>query len=266
MSQTLWIPALFALFVWWFSTGAILFVVRRADRRGGFAHRMTVVGTLPLLALAVLLLQSSVNDPSVGASYRGFLAALAIWGWLELTFLTGVLTGPSRAPCPPYARGFDRFSRAWNAIAYHELALFVGLLSVIAATGQGVNATASYTFAVLFFARISAKLNLFFGVPRINTEFLPSRLSHLTSYFRRAPVTPVFAASVTLLALMIGCFIHQTWTAPTAGTATTFVLLATLSALALLEHWFMLLPLPDAKLWNWMLPARRDANATEHPN
>ena len=32
-------------------------------------------------------------------------------------------------------------------------------------------------------------------------------------------------------------------------------LLASLSALALLEHWLMVLPLPDAKLWRWMLPA-----------
>jgi putative photosynthetic complex assembly protein 2 len=44
-----------------------------------------------------------------------------------------------------------------------------------------------WTFAVLFFARISAKLNLFFGVPRINTEFLPRPLAHLPSHFRRAP-------------------------------------------------------------------------------
>jgi hypothetical protein len=24
--------------------------------------------------------------------------------------------------------------------------------------------------------------------------------------------------------------------------------------LALLEHWFMVLPLPDEKLWRWMMP------------
>ena len=35
-----------------------------------------------------------------------------------------------------------------------------------------------------------------------------------------------------------------------------FTLLASLSALAILEHWLMVLPLPDAKLWRWMLPAR----------
>jgi len=32
-------------------------------------------------------------------------------------------------------------------------------------------------------------------------------------------------------------------------------LLAALSALALIEHWLMVVPLPDAKLWRWMLPA-----------
>ena len=32
-----------------------------------------------------------------------------------------------------------------------------------------------------------------------------------------------------------------------------------LTALALLEHAFMVLRLPDEKLWRWMLPAPRDA-------
>jgi putative photosynthetic complex assembly protein 2 len=36
-----------------------------------------------------------------------------------------------------------------------------------------------------------------------------------------------------------------------------FTLLTTLSALALLEHWLMVLPLPDAKLWRWMLPGSK---------
>ena len=264
MTHTLWIPALFALFAWWFSTGAILWVVRRADQRGGDAYRMAVLAGVPVLLVGVLLLQNSVNDASIGGAYRGFLAALAIWGWLELTFLTGVLTGPLRAPCPPGLSGMDRFTRAWNAIAYHELALFLGLLTVIAVTAQGVNPTASYAFAVLFIARISAKLNIFFGVPRINTEFVPQPLQHLTSYFRRAPVTPFFAASVTLLSLMVGCCVQQIWTAPSVATATSFTLIAALATLALLEHWFMLLPLPDAKLWRWMLPSRQDPNSTEY--
>jgi hypothetical protein len=39
--------------------------------------------------------------------------------------------------------------------------------------------------------------------------------------------------------------------------------LSALTALALLEHWFMVLPLPDEKLWRWMLPERpQPAQAT----
>jgi len=41
------------------------------------------------------------------------------------------------------------------------------------------------------------------------------------------------------------------------GEAVGFALLAAITALALLEHWLMVLPLPDAKLWRWMLPAPR---------
>ena len=36
-----------------------------------------------------------------------------------------------------------------------------------------------------------------------------------------------------------------------------FALLTALAALATLEHWLMVVPLPDAKLWRWMLPAPR---------
>ena len=37
-----------------------------------------------------------------------------------------------------------------------------------------------------------------------------------------------------------------------------FAFLAAIAALALLEHWLMVLPLPDAKLWRWMLPAAKE--------
>ena len=54
----------------------------------------------------------------------------------------------------------------------------------------------------------------------------------------------------------------QTRTRPSLPTDATMIghaLLAALTALALLEHWFMVLPLPDQKLWRWMLPASPDA-------
>jgi len=45
--------------------------------------------------------------------------------------------------------------------------------------------------------------------------------------------------------------------AATPGTAVGFALLTCLALLAVLEHLFMVLPLPDEKLWRWMMPARK---------
>ena len=45
------------------------------------------------------------------------------------------------------------------------------------------------------------------------------------------------------------------------GEAASFSFLAALLALAVLEHWFLVLPLPAEKLWSWSLPKRQ---AKEH--
>jgi hypothetical protein len=42
-----WIAALIALFLWWFSTGAILLAVRRADKEGAEARLWAVLWNLP---------------------------------------------------------------------------------------------------------------------------------------------------------------------------------------------------------------------------
>ena len=65
-------------------------------------------------------------------------------------------------------------------------------------------------------------------------------------------------ASVTLLALAVGCFLERLWRAHQAGDMGDiigFTLLSMLAALALLEHWFMVWRVQDDKLWRWMLPA-----------
>jgi hypothetical protein len=41
---------------------------------------------------------------------------------------------------------------------------------------------------------------------------------------------------------------------------TGYALVSSLLALAVLEHWFMVLPLPSERLWNWALPQRRRSN------
>ncbi|MCL4104905.1 UNVERIFIED_CONTAM: hypothetical protein GTU68_018612 [Idotea baltica] len=250
-----WLAALSAIFLWWFSTGAILVAVKRADRTGRSAHVRTTLWGLPLLILGMVAFVWSLNTPGPLGVYTGFVSALLLWGWVELAFLSGVITGPNKTACPPHAHGAARFEAAVGTILYHE-GLLISMLLALLWTGQGAeNTIALWTFGLLFVARISAKLNLFFGVPRINVEFLPTPLAHLPSYFRNGSVTALFPLSITLLSFATALSAQAFRTADTEGASLHFALLTTLAALALLEHWLMVLPLPDAKLWRWLLPA-----------
>jgi putative photosynthetic complex assembly protein 2 len=60
---------------------------------------------------------------------------------------------------------------------------------------------------------------------------------------------------VTFLSFATACFAERLFTAETTPALVGFALLLALSALATLEHWLMVIPLPDAKLWRWMLPS-----------
>ena len=256
-----WIASLIAIFVWWISTGAILVAVRRADRLG--SHGMTAFMGLPLLAVGIWAVAASLEDASVAGVYIGFAGALAVWGWIELAFLAGVITGPMRDDCPPSLTGRDRFFRAFSTVAYHELALTLGLWGLVIASEGAANRIALATYLVLFLARILAKLNLYFGVPRINTEFVPFKLNHLKSYFRRGPVTLAFPAAITILTALLAVCAERLWSAGSEVTVVGYALLTAMAGLALLEHWLMVVPLPDAKLWRWMLPAQKTMSKEE---
>ena len=255
MTENPWLAAGIALFAWWFATGAILWRVRVADNAGPGQHLLSVFLGLPLLIGGGVLAWISADDTSVHGTYAGFFAALALWGWIELAFLSGVITGPNTQPCPPDAHPVQRFWRAVGTIAWHELALLATLLALML-TAIG-NPMAPATFALLLVARVSAQLNLFFGVPRINTQFIPAPLRHLTSHFRRSRASLFFPLSLLFLAAMTHMLLRFTLIAATPETTVGFALLTTLAALALLEHLFMVLPLPDEKLWRWMLPAAK---------
>jgi putative photosynthetic complex assembly protein 2 len=253
--DTPWMAAITALVLWWAATGVLLWRVHAADRGGPGAHVMSVILFLPLLVGGLIGAHGAAADPSPQGAYVGFLAALAIWAWIELAFLSGVITGPNTDPCPRSLRGWPRFRAAFLTIAWHEAALLVALGTLWAMTSGQPNSFAFWTFLLLFGARISAKLNLFLGVPRINTDFLPQPLAHLSGYFRQGPVSGFFPLSVTVLAATLGCFIERLWSAATPGAVVGFTLLTALCALALLEHWFMVWRLRDDKLWRWAVPA-----------
>ncbi len=252
--ENLWSAVIVALFAWWFFTGAILLLVRRADAGDAVAHGRNVVLSVPLFALGFAGLWVSSEEMTVPNAYIAFFSIMLIWGWIEMAFLSGIITGPELRPCPDHLTGYSRFARAWDTISRHELLLAGALLSVVMITSHAENTVGLWTYIILFTARISAKLNLFYGVPRINTEFVPIPLQHIKSYFRRGPITLAFPIGVTFLSVTAALFIERLITAQTPAETVGFALLTALAVLAAIEHWFMVIPLPDAKLWRWMLP------------
>lgn len=253
-----WLAVSLVLFLWWFLTGAILYMVKWADYKGQKFHKFLSLMLFPFLLFGVYGFFHTLNDYSVIDVYLAFISALLIWAWFELAFLTGMLTGPNNMEKPSDVCGFERFVLAWRTVAYSEIVLFVVLLMLLVATLGKPNSFGFLTFLVLYFCRLSAKINLFFGVPKINTEFLPMPVRHLATHFKVAPTSWFYPISILSLLLtsafwVQNCIINLENQAGLIG----FSFLAALTILALLEHWFMVLAVPDAALWRWMLPKPR---------
>lgn len=242
----LWAAGL-ALAAWWGGTGALMWAVARADGGGPEARRRLVVLAVPMLALGVALVILTRGASGPGAAAAGFLGALAVWAWIELAFLTGVVAGPSRDPGQP---GPGRLGRAWAVVKHHEYALAFGLGLVALLHGPGV---ATWTYAILFGARISAKLNLWLGVPAFDPRFLPRALAHVPSHFGPRRMNRFYPASVSVLTC--GAIALGAGAARGGEGAAGLALLAALTALAALEHWLMILPVRDDGLWRWASPA-----------
>lgn len=244
-----------ALCAWWIGTGVILLAVRRADVAGGGFFGLVCAG-LPFLLFGLVGIPAAASDASVWGVYGGFFAALSLWGWIELSFMSGIITGPNRAPLAAGTHGWARVWSAWWAVAWHELLLLSAFLFALAVSQGAPNAMGAWTFGVLYAARVLAKLNLFLGVPGINLEAVPRTLSHIPSYFRQGDPSALFPFTIIVLSLATALWVSRLAAAASPEEMVTFGLLAALTGLALIEHWMMLLPMADTKLWRWLMPDR----------
>jgi len=247
------LPIGYTLFVWWFSTGAILYL----NGLPRHTHRWTMVAATLLLGVAFVGLWATRNDTRISGAYIAFTCSLGVWAWQEVAFLLGYVTGPRRTPCPAGSAGWRRAGFALQTLAHHELALVVLALAVVALTWGGANPTGLSAFMIFWVMRQSAKLNIFLGVRNLSEDFLPAHLKYLQTYFRRAPMNGLFPVSVAVSSW----FAVLLWQAAAAHGVTPFeatalTLSGTLLSLAILEHWFMVLPLPSQALWNWSLRSR----------
>ena len=257
MSQ-LALPVLATLFIWWFSTGVILYL----DGLPQCTFKWTMLGASAILGLALAGLAASGGDTSVAGAYCAFICAILVWGWQEVAFLLGYVTGPRREECPAGSRGWRRARFAFQTVLHHELALVFLALAVLAVTSDAPNQTGWWTYVILWTMRQSAKLNVFLGVRNLNETFLPAHLKYLQTYFRRSGMNPLFPVSIAASTMLV-IPLWQLATVPGAGEAqaTSQSLLAALLTLAILEHWFLVLPLPSEALWKWGLRSRAAAAA-----
>ncbi|GJE28552.1 putative photosynthetic complex assembly protein PuhE [Methylobacterium organophilum] len=246
-------PALYAVLLWWFSTGVILLL----DHRPRHTHAYSMAGATLVLAGALWAIGASAGDPSETGVYTAFTAAILVWGWQEMSYYMGFLSGPKPVACAPSLRGLDRFLAALATSLWHEFAILIGGLAILCLTWGQPNHFALCTYATLVLMNASARLNLFLGVRNLNTELLPPHLSYLACFLTRKPMNLLFPVSVSLgtiaAALMLRASLGE---GRLPHEQVGFTLLASLTALAVLEHWFLMLPLPSVALWRWSLPGK----------
>lgn len=252
MSEVL-APALYTLFLWWFGTGAILLI----DRLSRSTRQLTMVLATLAAVAALVAIDATRFDRDLTSALCAFTSTIIVWGWHELSFLSGVLTGPRKTPCPSGITGWRRFVYATQTLIHHELAIAVTGVAMAVWLWDAPNPVALMTYVILWAMRISAKLNLFLGAPNVAEEFLPDDLGYLKTYFSRRPINALFPVSVTVGTLMSAWYFAAAASPLSNGfDAEVYALTGMLIALGTLEHWFLVLPIKDAALWRWYLETR----------
>jgi putative photosynthetic complex assembly protein 2 len=247
-------PIAFAAFLWWSTTGGILYLDSLPTR----TFRASLAAAAAVMVIGFLVLALSVGDTNPSGAYLGFASAIAIWAFIEVSFLLGYVTGRRHRTPTDGSRPVAHFLQAIDTIIWHEL-LIVGAAAAVAwLSWQAGNTVGFWTFMILWAMRSSAKLNLHFGVRNLGTGLLPPHLAHFAHYLRRRPMNLLFPLSVTIATAVTIHLGGNAFTADDPAARAGGLLLATLLALGTLEHWLMVLPLSVDDVWSW---AKRPAEA-----
>ena len=244
----------FAIFIWWFSTGIVILLNRMSRSAVSLSLALSsFLGVAALIGLA-----HTAQQTGVAAAYCAFTCALLAWGWNELSFLTGWITGPRTTALPRGAVGWQRFVQSLRAVLWHELAILLVGCAIVAITWDAPNQAGTGTYLVLWIMRTSAKLNLFFGVRNLSEEFLPAHLAYLESFFRRRRFNAFFPFAVTLACGSLWWLMAYA-SSPLVSPAQVVgaVLVGTMLALAILEHVMLVLPLDTTAMWRWALRKKK---------
>ncbi len=248
-------PLVFAALFWWLSTGVILWLIGLNAR----TFKWTAAGAAVVLALSTFALLMLREDVSVAGAYAGFTVGVLLWGWHETMFLLGFISGTRKTPCPAGLSTWSRFVASAQTVIHHEIAIAVHAALIAALSWGAANQFAAWTFFLLWGMRISAKLVVFFGAPNVADSFLPSHMAYLKSYFGRKAATSFFPVAILTVTSAAAGLAYLASLEPLGSFHSAgFLLLAMLAGLAVLEHWALVVPLPDGALWAWAMRNRND--------
>lgn len=248
------IAILATMISWWFLTGALLMIVRRKESSGEESSLLTLFAMIVSGGAGLGLLLFSNDQPDATGACLALTGAFLVWSMHELAFLSGKLTGPVKTACPAGLHGWPRFVHAWRAVRDHEIALLLTILGLVALLYDGSNLLGLGAVVVLWVMRISSKMVLFLGAPCADTTLLPRNVSYLASYFETRRTTPLFPLFVAVIAMLLCYGIWMTITSVTTFQSLSYAILSTIILLALIEHFFLVLPVREHRLWQWALP------------
>ncbi len=250
------VPFFVTVAIWFIATGLIAWADNRASAT---FTKSLAIGAAGGVAGLVLILTASLFA-EVWAVYAAFTGALMVWGWHEISFLTGAAAGPRRGPADAGLTGVARFRQASATVMHHEVALALTALLLISLSWNAPNQIGATVFVLLFALRLTSKINLFVGVPNSTSEMLPDQLAYLKTYFGPNRMTVLLAASIVAIGAVTAWFGALALAAPVGSAEMVGAsLLFTLCLLGALEHLFLALPFRDGMLWGWALPQRKAA-------
>jgi len=258
-------PVLFALFVWWFSTGAIIYL----DGLPQKTFKWSMLAATAILVAGFYGLSLSVEDTTVHGAYVAFASTLAIWAWHEISFYMGYVTGPRKHACEEGCSGAAHLGHAVAVSLWHELAIIVSFAIIAAITWGGANEIGLWTFLILWWMHESARLNVVLGVRNLNAHFLPPHLAYLKSFLNPKPMNLLFPVSVTVSTVICVMLVMAAAAATDPFQQAGFTFLATMMTLAIAEHWFLVLPMPSEAMWSWSMKSREPrghAAQAPHPH
>lgn len=249
------LPALFTIFLWWFTTGLVMIVYGRSRR----FIRLFFAGMTLAAAGALWSVWLTRSSTTTAAVYTALLCGVVLWGWQVASYYLDFVTGRQHAQARLPQTVGQRFWAALDTSVYHELAIIAVFVVLLIGVWDSGNRWALYIYTALWLMHSSAKLNVFFGVRNFRIDFLPPHLHHLKALVGKSDSNWLLLFTVTV-APSVALVLYYRGITPgaTADVTVGSVVLATMILLGVLEHVLLVLPVPQV-IWGWGLRALDDS-------